>query len=140
MSKQEVFAAQAAFDSALATYEAFRAQHSDIIEEHDHLALALGESLELLKTALRNNHTLVGKQFASFTISVPKKYDYEALKAAIGSDAAEKYAKITYAVDSKAFEEAVKDARIPQDVVDEVVRTDTPRISGGPKPPTIFQR
>lgn len=139
MSKQEVFAAQAAFDSALATYEAFRASHSDLIEEHDHIALALGESLEMLKTALRDNHTLVGKQFGSFTISVPKKYDYEALKAALGA-AAEAYAKVSYAVDSKAFEEAVKAAKIPQDVVDEVVRTDTPRISGGPKPPSIFQR
>lgn len=139
MSKQEVFAAQAAFDSALATYEAFRATHSDLIEEHDHIALALGESLEMLKTALRDNHTLVGKQFGSFTISVPKKYNYEALKAALGA-AAETYAKISYAVDSKAFEEAVKAAKIPQDVVDEVVRTDTPRISGGPKPPSIFQR
>lgn len=139
MSKQEVFAAQAAFDSALATYEAFRAKNSDLIEEHEHLALALGEALELLKTALRDNHTLVGKQFGSFTISVPKKYDYEALKAALGAGA-EPYTKVSYAVDSKAFEEGVKAARIPQDVVDEVVRTDTPRISGGPKPPSIFQR
>lgn len=139
MSKQSVYAAQAAFDSALATYEAFRATHSDIIEEHDHLALALSESLEMLKAELRENHTLVGKQFGSFTISVPKKYDYDALKAALGDDA-EDYAKVAYSVDSKKFEEGVKAGRIPNDVVDEVVRNDTPRISGGPKPPAIFQR
>lgn len=140
MSKQDVFAAQAAYDSALATYEAFRANHNDVIEEHDHLALALGESVESLKTTLRNNWTLVGKQFADFKISVPKKYNYEALRAALGDGEAERYAKISYAIDSKAFEEAVKKNRIAQEVVDAVVSNDTPRILGGPKAPTLFQR
>lgn len=140
MSKQDVFAAQAAFDSALATYEAFRAKNNDLIEEHDYLALALSESLEVLKTQLRGNYTLVGKQFASFKISVPKKYNYDALKAAIGDEEAACYATIKYSMDSKKFEEAVAKRLFPKDVLDEVVQDDTPRISGGPKPPSIFQR
>lgn len=139
MSKQEVFAAQAAFESAQATYEAFRADHVDIIEEHEHLALAFGEALELFKETLRNNTEFVGKQFGSFNISVPRQYDYEALKSAIGDDA-EKYANVTYKVNSKAFEEAVKAEIIPQEVVDEVVGKGSPRITGGPTPPTIYQR
>ncbi len=139
MSKQEVFAAQAAFEGSLATYEAFRADNVELIEQHEHLALALNEALEVLKTALRDNNTLVGKQFGGFSISVPREYDYDALKAALGDEAAA-YTKTTYSVDSKAFEEAVKAAIIPQEVAAAVVGKGTPRVSGGPKPPSIFQR
>jgi hypothetical protein len=140
MSKQDVFAAQAAFDSALATYEAFRAKNNDLIEEHDYLALALNESLEVLKTQLRGNYELVGKQFAGFKISVPKKYNYDALKAAIGDAQAEGYAVVKYSVDSKKFEEAIAKRMFSKDILEEVISDDTPRITGGPKPPSIFQR
>jgi hypothetical protein len=139
MSKQEVYAAQAAYESSLAAYEAFRAKHNDVVEEHDHLALALSESLEVLKTALRNNHTLVGSKFGSFKISVPRKYSYEALCEAL-KDNADNYAKVSYSVDSKRFEEAIKAGIISQDVADAVVTDDTPRVLGGPKAPGIYQR
>lgn len=139
MSKQEVYAAQAAYDSSIATYEAFRAKYTDIVEEHDHLALALSESLEILKAALRANHSLVGSQFGSFKISVPRKYDYDALHAALGAQA-KQYAKITYAVDSKKFELGVKENHISAEVVAAVVSDDTPRVLGGPKAPAIYQR
>jgi len=139
MSKQEVYGAQSAYDMALAAYEAFRLQNKDVIEEHDHLAVALAESLEQLKSALRENQKHFGKSFAGFTITTPKKYDVEALKRELGVEA-KPYLKTKETVDSETFEKAFKDAHISQDVYDAVVGTDTPRISGGPKPPSIFQR
>ena len=139
MSKQEVYAAQAAYESALATYEAFRAKYADLIEEHDHLALALGESLELMKSKLRDNHSLIGSKFGGFKISVPRKYSYEALCNAL-KDNADNYVKVSYSVDSKRFEEAIKAGVIPQEVADAVVTDDTPRVLGGPKAPGIYQR
>lgn len=139
MSKQEVYAAQAAYDSSLATYEAFRAKHNDVIEEHDHLALALSESLEVLKNALRNNSQLLGSQFGSFKIVPSRKYNYEALRDALGADA-EVYTKTTHAVDSAKFEEAVKKGILDQEIVDTVVSPGTTRILGGPVAPVIYQR
>lgn len=139
MSKQEVYGAQSAYDMALATYEAFRLENKDVIEEHDHLAVALTESLEQLKTTLRENQPHFGKSFAGFTISTPKKYDVEKLKSELG-DESKPYIKTKESVDSDAFEKAYKDAHVTQDTYDAVVSTDTPRISGGPKPPSIFQR
>ena len=139
MSKQEVYAAQAAYESSLAAYEAFRSKHADIVEEHDHLALALSEALEVLKTVLRNNHTLIGTKFGSFKISVPRKYNYEALCEAL-QDNAENYTKVSYSVDSKRFEEALKAGVLSQDVADAVITDDTPRVLGGPKAPGIYQR
>lgn len=139
MSKQEIYAAQAAYDSALAAYEAFRAAHVDLIEEHDALALNLSETLESLKRTLQANPNLIGRQFGPFKVSIPRKFDYEALQAALG-DAAENYAKIKYSVDSKKFDEDVKSGVIPQQVVDAVVSDDTPRILGGPTAPAIYQR
>lgn len=139
MSKQEVYAAQAAYESSLAAYEAFRSKHTDIVEEHDHLALALSEALEVLKTVLRNNHTLIGTKFGSFKISVPRKYNYEALCEALQNNA-ENYTKVSYSVDSKRFEEALKAGVLSQDVADAVITDDTPRVLGGPKAPGIYQR
>lgn len=140
MSKQDVFAAQSAYDSALATYEAFRAKNMDVIEEHDHLAVLLGESIEVLKNALRENHTLVGKSFGSFKVSVPREYDAEELRKALGAKNAEPYLKVKYSVDSKAFDEALAKGRIDRSIADKVVSTGSPRITGGPKAPSIFER
>lgn len=139
MSKQDVIAAQSAYDAALATYEAFRKEHMDIIEEHDHLAVLLGEAIEALKNALRENHTLVGKNFGSFKVSVPREYDAEVLKKLLGSQA-DDYLKVKYMVDSRAFEDAVAKGRITRTVADQVVTTGSPRITGGPKAPSIFER
>lgn len=139
MSKQEVYAAQASYETAQAAYEAFRSKHADIIEEHDHLALAFYEALEAVKTALRNNHTLVGNKFGSFKVSVPRKYNYEALREVL-KDSADDYVKVSYSVDSKRFEEALKAGVLPQEVGDAVITDDTPRVLGGPKPPSIYQR
>lgn len=139
MSKQEVFGAQSAYETALAAYEAHRTQNKDVIEDHDHLAVQLSEALETLKNALRENQPHFGKAFGGFSISVPRVYNVEKLKQLMGDDAVP-YIKTTESVDSKAFEEGVKAEKIPQDVVDKVVEQGTPRISGGPKPPTIYQR
>ncbi len=139
MSKQEIYAAQAAYDSALATYEAFRAAHVDLIEEHDALALNLAETLDSLKQTLQANPNLIGRQFGPFKVSIPRKFDYDALRSALG-DGAEEYVKVKYSVDSKKFDEAVKSGAIPQSVVDQVVSDDTPRILGGPTAPAIYQR
>lgn len=139
MSKQEVFGAQSAYEAALAAYEAHRAHNKDIIEEHDHLAVQLAESLEALKSALRENHQHFGSAFSGFTISVPRTYDVEVLKKLMGDDA-EPYIKTVESVDTKAFKEGVKQNRIPKNVEDKVVGEDTPRIIGGPKPPSIYQR
>lgn len=139
MSKQEVFAAQASYEASLAAYEAHRHENKDIIEEHDHLAVALGEALEELKSKLRENYQLFGSQFGSFSISVPRKYSYEKLKQLLG-DSAEPYTVTRYTVNADAFNEAVKNGIIKPEVADEVIGKDSPRISGGPKPPSIFQR
>lgn len=139
MSKQEVYGAQSEYEAALAAYEAYRTEHKDIIDDHDHLAVALGEALERYKSTLRENHTLTGRNVGGFSVSVPRTYDVDKLKKLMG-DAAEPYIKITEAVDSKAFETGVKEAKIPRSVADEVVGSGTPRITGGPKPPSIYQR
>ncbi len=139
MSKQDVYAAQSAFDSALATYEAFREENKDVIEEHDHLAVMLHESTEALKNALRENHELVGKQVGSFKVSVPRSYDAEVLRKLLGKSA-DPYLDVKYSVDSKAFDSAVESGKIDRSVADQVIGNGTPRISGGPKAPTIFQR
>lgn len=139
MSKQEVYGAQSQYDMALATYEAFRLQHKDVIEEHDHLAVQLAEALEYLKTQMRENQKHIGKSFAGFTLVVPKKYDVNALKKELG-DEAEAYIKKKESVDSETFEKAFKAAQITQSTYDAVVGDDSPRVMGGPKPPSIFQR
>lgn len=139
MSKQAVYAAQAAFDSAQAAYEAFRKQHEDVLDEHDHLAVAFTDALEVLKTALRDNAATLGKNFGSFTISVPKEFNADALRDQLG-DAADPYLKVKYTVDSKKFEDAVESGAVSRSVADEVIGQGSPRISGGPKPPSIYQR
>jgi hypothetical protein len=139
MSRQSLYAAQAAYESSLATYEAFRLQHTDVLDEHDHLAVSLSESLEVLKNELRDNAATVGKKFSSFTISVPRIYDVEALRKSLGKKA-DPFVKTVESVDSKRFEEAVEKGLIDRSVEEAVVGSGTPRISGGPKPPSIFQR
>ncbi len=139
MSKQAVYAAQSAYESALATYEAFRETHRDIIEEHDHLAVMLAESLEAYKNELRENYKLVGKTAGPFKVSVPKIYDVEALKAHLGAKASG-YLKVSESVDSKLFEDAINKGRIDRKVAEDVIGDGTPRITGGPKAPTIYQR
>lgn len=139
MSKQEVYGAQSEYEAALATYEAYRTEHKDIIDDHDHLAVALNEALERYKSAIRENHSIMGKTLGGFTVSVPRVYDVEKLKKLMG-DEAMPYIKTTETIDSKAFEAGVKAAKIPHTVVDEVVGQGTPRITGGPKPPSIYQR
>lgn len=139
MSKQDVYAAQAAYDSALATYEAFRKEHADVIEEHDHLAVLLHEATEAVKHALRENHELVGKQLGPFKITVPRRYDADVLRKLLGKKA-DPFLIVKYGVDSKAFDAAVDSGKIERSIADQVVGTDTPRVSGGPKAPSIFQR
>lgn len=139
MSKQSLYAAQSAYESSLATYEAFRTQNADVLDEHDHLAVSLAESLEVLKNELRDNAATIGKKFGSFTISVPRVYDVEALRKNLGKKA-DPYVKVVESVDSKSFEQAIEKGLIDRSVEEAVVGNGTPRISGGPKPPSIFQR
>lgn len=139
MSKQEVIAARSSYEHVLNTYEAFRSDHADVIDEHDHLAVQLSEELERLKSVLRENEAVIGGTYGEFKISVPRKYDVEALKNLLGSEATF-FIKTKETVDSDMFEKAVKNATVSQDVYDAVVGKDTPRIIGGPKVPTIFQR
>lgn len=139
MSKQDVYAAQSAYESALATYEAFREEHKDVIDDHDHLAVLLAESLDAYKNTLRENHALFGKKVGAFTVTVPKTYDVEVLRKRLGKGA-DPYLKVSYSVDSKLFEDAVEKGRVARDVADDVVGSGTPRVSGGPKAPSIYQR
>lgn len=140
MSQQEVIAARSSYEAALSTFEAFRQQHEDVLEEYEHLAVQLNDEIERLKGVLRENQANVGSVFGEFKISVPKKYDVDALKGALGEDEAARFIKTKETIDSDAFEKAVKNGVVRQDVYDAVVGKDTPRISGGPKAPTIFQR
>lgn len=139
MSKQDVYAAQAAFEGALATYEAFRAQHADVLDEHDHLAVLFSESLEAYKNTLRENAAIMGKTVGSFSISIPKSYDADELRRLIGPKA-DPYLITKYSIDSKKFEEAVDKGYIDRKVADQVVGHGSPRINGGPKAPSIYQR
>lgn len=139
MSKQDVYAAQAAYESNLATYEAFRAQHADVLEEHDHLVVLFSESLEAYKNTLRDNAAIMGKTVGSFSISVPRSYDAEELRRLLGAKA-DPYVNTKYTVDSKKFEEAVEKGFIDRSVAEQVVGQGSPRITGGPKAPSVYQR
>lgn len=139
MSKQDVYAALSAYESNLAAYEAFRADHQDVLEEHDHLAVLFAESLEAYKNTLRDNAAIMGKTVGSFSVSIPKSYDANELRRLL-KDKADPYVNVKYTVDSKKFEEAVDKGYIARDVAEQVVGFGSPRISGGPKAPSIYQR
>lgn len=139
MSKQDVYAAQAAYESSLATYEAFRAQHQDVLEEHDHLVVLFSSALEAYKNTLRENAAIMGKTVGSFSISIPKSYDADELRRLLGKKA-DPYVQTKYSVDSKKFEEAVEKGHIDRSVAEQVVGHGAPRITGGPKAPSVYQR
>lgn len=138
MSKQEVYGAEAAYQSARAAFEEFRLEHKDVFEEYDHLTVALKESLEDYKSKLRENAHLFSSQVGGFSISVPRKFSYEELRKSLGDDA-EPYTITKYSVNSEMFDKAHKDGKISDAVYDKVVSKDNPRISGGPKVPEIYQ-
>jgi len=143
MSRAELIAAEAAYDTALATLRAFR-NSKDLkpiaatLEEYEELSVALSDSLDVLKEALRNNTELVGKNFKDFKVTPASKYDFKALEDALGAQEAKKYAKVTYTVDTNKFNNAVSAGKISQEVVKVVKVPDTTRISGGPSVPTVF--
>ncbi len=140
MSKQSVISAQQVYESALARYEAFRKVNDAVFEEHDLLASALAETLEAFKYELKQNHQIVGKVYAGFKVTVPKKFDPDALIEALGLADAKAYLEeeIKYTVDKDAFNKACAAGRIPSDVADKVIVDQTPRVSGGVTPPTPY--
>jgi hypothetical protein len=142
MTKKSAFAAKTAYESALAAYEAFRTQHQDVLEEHDHLAVALAEAHEELKREFRENHSILGQSFAGMRISVPRNLDPTPLVEEMGEEEVEKlpFIKKKYTIDSKAFDEAMRHGLIAADLAEMVVSEGAPRITGGPKKlPTIYQ-
>lgn len=139
MSKQDVYAAQSAYESALASYEAFRATNQDVLEEHDFLVVQLTDSLEQYKNAMRENAAIMGKNIGSFSISIPKTYDATALRKLLGSKA-DPYLETKYSVNSREFEDAVNRGLVDRAIADQVIGRGSPRITGGPRIPTVYQR
>lgn len=143
MSRAELMAAEASYDTALATMRAFRNSReskpvADVLEEWDELSVALSDALDVLKEALRNNPELVGKNYRDFKVTPANKYDFKALEDAIGIEEAKEFAQVKYTVDTEKFKEAVASGRLSPEVARAVKVPDTTRISGGPVVPTVF--
>jgi hypothetical protein len=142
MSKQSAYAAKTAYEQTLAQYEAFRAQHRDVLEEHDHLAVALSEAHEELKREFKDNYKMLGSNFAGMRLSVPRELRAEVLIEELGEDAVERlpFIKKKLTIDARKFDQAVSDGLIERDLADRAVFDGSPRVSGGPKAlPTIYQ-
>ena len=142
MSKQSAFAAKTAYESAVANYEAFRAQNKDLLDEYEHLAVALSVACEELKREFKENRHILGKHFAGMSVSVPRELDPTPLIEELGEEEFERlpFVKKKYSIDSRAFQKAVEDGLIARDLAEKVEVEGSPRITGGPKKlPNIYQ-
>lgn len=142
MSKQSAYAAKAAYEQALASYEAFRKQHEDVFDEHDHLAVALSEAHEVLKQEFKDNKSLLGKNFAGMNIAVPRELSAEVLIEELGEEEVERlpFIKKKYSIDAKQFDAYVAAGKMGRELADKVIGEGSPRITGGPKKlPVIYQ-
>jgi hypothetical protein len=142
MSKQTAFAAKTAYEQALAQYEAFRAEHADVFEEHDHLAVALQEAFDAMKNEYKENHKILGRQFAGMKLSVPRELKVDVLIEELGEDEVEKFSfvKKKLSIDAKEWDKAVSAGVIDRSLAEKVEGEGSPRITGGPRSlPTIYQ-
>jgi hypothetical protein len=132
-------AAKARFETSDSALGALVKAHRDLFEEYEQLVTHRNEALDAYKSEVARNAKKLGPSFGVWKISVPRALDADALTEALGGRKAEPYLKVKVSVDSAAYDVAVANGDIPDEVQEVVEGEGNPRLTG-PKPVGIYIR